>query len=129
MKKCMAMALIVATLGAASVPTVFAQAGAQPDVWRAFAQRIDAGSRVKVSLDDGRSVVATLIDAGDDGLLLQPRTRIPVPVQRIAYDRIVSIERDKQRGGIGAGKAIAIGVASGVGAFLGTLMILIATID
>jgi hypothetical protein len=126
MKKCMAMVLVVATLAAT---TVSAQAGAQPDVWRAFAQRIDAGSRVRVSLDDGQRVVATLIDAGEDGLLLQPRTRLPVPLQRIAYDRIVSIERDKPRGGIGAGKAIAIGVASGVGAFLGTLIILIATID
>jgi hypothetical protein len=126
MKKCIAIVLVAATLAAA---TVSAQAGAQPDVWRPFAQRIDAGSRVKVSLDDGRRVVATLIDAGDDGLLVQPRTRIPVPVQGIAYDRIVSIERDEPRGGIGAGKAVAIGVASGVGALLGTLIILIATID
>ena len=126
MNKCMAIVLMVATLAAT---TLSAQAGAQPDVWRTFAQRIEAGSRVRLSLDDGRRVVATLINAGEDGLLVQPRTRIPVPVQRIAYDRIVSLERDKSRGGTGTGKAIAIGVASGVGAFLGTLMILIATID
>jgi len=124
--KCMAIVLMVVTLVA---PTVSAQAGAQPDVWRTFAQRVEIGSRVKVSLDDGRRVIATVIEAGDEGLLLQPRTRIPVPAQRIAYDRIVSMERDEPRGGIGAGKAIAIGVASGVGAFLGTLLILIATLD
>jgi hypothetical protein len=105
-----------------------AQTQAQGDIWRAFAQKVDVGTRLKVRLDDGQRVVATLIEANADGLLVQPRTRVPVPVQRIAYDRIVSLERDDARG-IGAGKAVAIGVASGVGAFLGTLLILIATID
>jgi hypothetical protein len=106
----------------------FAQTQAQGDIWRAFAQRVDVGTRVKLRLDDGQRVVATLIEANAEGLLVQPRTRVPVPVQRIAYERIASLERDEGRG-IGAGKAIAIGVASGVGAFLGTLLILIATID
>jgi len=69
-----------------------------------------------------------LIEADADGVLVQPRTRVPVPVQRIASDRIASLERDDARG-IGAGKAVAIGVASGVGAFLGALLILIATLD
>jgi hypothetical protein len=106
----------------------FAQTQAQGDIWRAFAQKVDVGTRVKLRLDDGQRVVATLIEANADGLLVQPRTRVPVPVQRIAYEDIASLERDEGRG-IGAGKAIAIGVASGVGAFLGTLLILIATID
>jgi len=106
----------------------FAQTQAQGDIWRAFAQKVDVGTRVKLRLDDGQRVVATLIEANADGLLVQPRTRVPVPVQCIAYEHIASLERDEGRG-IGAGKAIAIGVASGVGAFLGTLLILIATID
>jgi hypothetical protein len=106
----------------------FAQTQPQADMWRAFAQKMDAGTRVKLRLDDGQRVVATLIEANADGLLLQPRTRVPVPVQRIGYDRIASLERDEGRG-IGAGKAVAIGVGSGVGAFLGMLLILIATID
>ncbi len=106
----------------------FAQTQAQGDLWRAFAQKVEVGARVTLRLDDGQRVVATLIEANADGLFVQPRTRVPVPVQRIAYERIVSLERDKGRG-IGAAKAVAIGVASGVGAFLGTLLILIATID
>ena len=104
------------------------QESGQGDIWRAFAQKVDVGTRLKVRLDDGQRVVAMLIDADADGILVQPRTRVPVPVQRIAYDRIASLERDDTRG-IGAGKAVAVGVASGVGAFLGTLLILIATID
>src|SRR5688572_6158561 len=106
----------------------FAQTPPQSEIWRAFAQKIDVGTRLRVRLDDGQRVVATLIEANEDGLLVQPRTRVPVPVQRIAYDRIASLERDDARG-VGAARAVAIGVASGVGAFLGTLLILIATLD
>jgi len=122
--KVLAVLLMIITLATPSL----AQTQAQGDIWRAFAQKIDVGTRVKLRLDDGQRVVATLIEANAEGLLVQPRTRVPVPVQRIAYDRIASLERDDTRG-MGAGKAVAIGVASGVGAFLGTLLILIATID
>jgi hypothetical protein len=111
------------------VPSLaFAQTPPQGEIWRAFAQKIDVGTRMKVRLDDGQRVVVTLIEADADGVLVQPRTRVAVPVQHIAYDRIASLERDDARG-VGAAKAVAIGVASGVGAFLGTLLILMATID
>jgi hypothetical protein len=111
------IAMLITTVGAHGA---FAQAPPQGDIWRAFAQKIDVGTRVKVRLHDGQRVTATLIRADAEELLLQPRTRIPVPVQRIAYDQVALIERDEARG-MGAGKAVAIGVASGVGAFLGTL--------
>lgn len=120
--------LLVLLMIITSATPSLAQTYAQGDIWRAFAQKIDVGTRLKVRLDDGQRVMAMLIAADADGILVQPRTRVPVPVQRITYDRIVSLERDDRRG-IGAGKAVAIGVASGVGAFLGTLLILIATID
>ena len=123
--KGIAILVMLATLASSSAS---AQATLQPDVWRVFAQQIEVGSRLKIHLDDGQRIVATLIQTGPDSLVVQPSTRVPVPVQRLTYDRIASIELDKSRG-IGAGKAVAIGVASGVGAFLGTLLILIATID
>lgn len=123
--KIFAMLMLITTIGTHGA---FAQAPPQEDIWRAFAQKIDVGARVRVRLHDGQRVTATLIRADADALLLQPRTRVPVPVQRIAYDQVALLERDKARG-IGAGKAVALGVASGVGAFLGTLLILIATID
>ena len=123
--KFMSMLLVMTLL----VPSLaFAQTPPQSEIWRAFAQKVDVGTRLKVRLDDGQRVVATLIEADAAGVLVQPRTRAPVPIQHIAYDRIASLERDDARG-IGAGKAVAIGVASGVGAFLGTLLILIATLD
>ena len=98
------------------------------DVWRAFAQKLDAGSEVTVRLQNGQRFRATLIEARSDALVLQPRTRRPVPVQPVAYEAITSLERYENRGG-GIGKAIAIGAAVGAGAFLAILAILAATLD
>jgi len=46
----------------------------------------------------------------------------------VPYDAIVSLERDEARG-IGTGKAVAIGVAAGVGTFLGILLLIVASLD
>jgi hypothetical protein len=117
--------LILALVLAVVVPAG-AQAQAQPDVWRTFASRIDVGSQLEVRLRSGQRFRATLIDAREDVVLLQPKTRVPVPVQPVSYDAIASLERVK--GGIGAGKAAAIGVATGVGAFFATMLIIFAAI-
>ena len=114
---------IVVLLFALVVP---AAAQPQPDVWKTFASRIDVGVQLNVRLRDGQRFRATLIDAREDVLLLQPRTRVPVPVQPVAYEAIVSLEQVK--GGMNAGKAAAIGVASGVGAFFATMLIIIAAV-
>jgi hypothetical protein len=105
-----------------------ARIGAQTpaDAWRAMAERLEVGSEVNVRLSDGRRVRATLIGARDDAVLLQPRTRVPVPVQAVAYDQIVALERRGK--GIGPGKAVAIGVATGVGALFGLMAIMVALI-
>ena len=123
--KTMAIVILITVFGPQGL---FAQSAPQGDIWRAFAQEVDVGTRVRIRMDDGQRVVATLIEANADGLLIQPRTRVPVPVQRVAYDRIASLERDDARG-IGAGKAVAVGVASGVGAFFGMWLIAIAAFD
>jgi hypothetical protein len=122
------IAIVLTLLLALVSQPVWGQTPPQADVWRTFAEKIETGSRIKLRTRDGQRVSATLVQASPDALLVQPRTRRPVPVQRVAYDDIVSIERDDARG-IGAGKAAAIGVASGVGAFFGILLIMIAALD
>ena len=102
------------------------RAQAQPDLWKTFASRIDVGVQLKVRLHNGQKFRATLIEAREDVLMVQPRTRVPVPVQGVAYDAIVSLEQVK--GGMGAGKAAAIGVATGVGAFFATMLIILAVV-
>ena len=108
-----------------------APALAQPvtgDVWRTFAQRLEVGSDMMVRLQNGQHFRATLIEARSDALVLQPRTRRPVPVQPVAYDAISSLERHDNRGS-SVGKAVGIGAAVGAGTFLAILAILAATID
>lgn len=113
-----ALIVLVAVHGAA--------AQTSSDIWRSFAERVDVGTEVNVRLNDGRRFRATLVAARSDAMLVQPKTRIPVPIQAVPYEQIVRMERTKP--GIGAGKAVAIGVATGVGAFFGILAILFATV-
>ena len=93
-----------------------------PDVWRSFAERLDVGTELTVRLNDGRSFRATLVGVRTDAMLMQPKTRIPVAIQSVPYDEIVRLERAKP--GTGVGKAVAIGVATGVGTFFGILALL-----
>ena len=122
------LAIVLVLLCALPPRTALAQTPAEGEVWRTFAEQVEVGTRVKVRTRDGKRVTATLVQASPEALLLQPRTRTPVPVQRVPYDAIASIERDDQRG-IGAGKAVAIGVGSGAGAFFGILLFMIAALD
>lgn len=117
--------LALATTLALPVPSA---AQAQADVWRAFAENVDVGTELTVRLHGGQRFRAMLVAAREDAVLLQPKTRVPVPVQPVPYDAILSLER-RAEGGMSAGKAAAIGVASGAGTFFAILLILIATLD
>jgi hypothetical protein len=108
-----------------SVHSVAAQTSA--DIWRNFAQRVDVGTELNVQLNDGRRVRAMLVSAGEDAILLQPKTRIAVPVQAVRYDEIVRME--PRKAGNGTGKAVAIGVATAVGTFFGIMALLFAAAD
>jgi len=96
------------------------------DVWRSFAERVDVGTELNVRLNDGRHMRATLVGVRADAVLLQPKTRIAVPVQAVRYDDIVRME--PRKGGHGTGKAVAIGVATGVGTFFGIMLLLLAAV-
>jgi hypothetical protein len=110
------LALMAPTWAAAQVP---------PDVWRGFVEKVDPGTEINVRLRDGKRFRAILVGARPDSVLLQPKTRITVPVQSVPYDAIASLER-RSKGGMGAGKAAAIGVGSGVAVFFGIMAIVFA---
>jgi len=97
------------------------------DIWRTFAERVDVGTELNVRLKDGRRLRATLVGLRSDAMLIQPKTRVPVPIQTVMYDDVLQLERTKP--GLGAGKAVAIGVATGVGTFFGILAILVGATD
>src|SRR5687768_13141292 len=111
------MKRVLVTMMIAALGLPGGAAGQVPaDVWRTFAEKVDVGSEVRVRLTDGQRFRAVMVAAGEDALMLQPKTRVPVPVQAVPYTAIASLERSGPSG-VGAGKAAAIGIATGVGAF------------
>jgi hypothetical protein len=115
---CVLLVLLVAMPARAQVDTA--------EAWRRFAQTLAAGSEVRLRLQSGQSFKATLIEARADAMILQPKTRRPVPVQLVPYDTVTSIERTR-KGGMSAARAAAIGVGAGAGAFLAFMLIVIAS--
>jgi hypothetical protein len=97
-----------------------------PEVWKGFVERVDVGTELNVHLNDGRRIRATLVGVRDDAVLLQPKTRIPVAIQAVPYDAIVRMEPRKN--GHGTGKAIALGIAAGVGVFFVIMAVLVAAV-
>ena len=69
-----------------------------------------------------------MISADDTGIAVQPRTRVPVGIERVPYSAIASFEREEARG-MGAVKAVALGAAVGGGTFLGLLMLALSSWD
>ena len=103
------------------------RAQSQTDVWRTFAKTLTVSADIDVRLRDGERFRATLVAATDDRVLVQPRTRIPVPVQPIPYDAVTRLapHQDNHR----SARAAAIGTAAGAGSVLVILWRLIAAAD
>jgi hypothetical protein len=113
MRKVIHLATTTALILFLAAHSVAAQTSSQ--IWRSFAEQIEVGTELNVRLNNGRRFRATLVGVRDNAMMVQPKTRIPVPIQAVPYEDVIRIERT--RSGIGAGKAVAIGVAAGVGAF------------
>jgi hypothetical protein len=108
------------------VQSAAAQSALDGDVWRTLAQKLDAGITVDVRLRNSRHFKATFIEGAPDALVIQRKTRIPVPVERIPYDSIASLSRvdsSSLSGGKAAG--IAFGAA---GAVVGVLLLIVSVL-
>lgn len=84
---------------------------------RQVASAIPLGSRVKVQLQSGRRLTATLLDVDADGIIVKRATRVPEPAVTIGFNELAQLQRD-EKSGFGLAKAIGIGVAAGAGAIL-----------
>ena len=118
--------LVAVMIAALAVPPAFA-AQATEHVWRSFVEKVDVGTELQVRLAGGQRFRATLIEVRDEAVLMLPKTRVPVPIQPVPYREIVALERTRH--GMGAGKAAAIGVATGAGTVFAILAILFASLD
>src|SRR5262245_42219537 len=108
--RCKPTYLVAVLIAALVVPQTVAAQGTAA-LWRGFVEKVDLGTELQVRLASGQRFRATLVGVRDDAALMLPKTRVPVPVQPVPYGDIVSLERTRK--GIGAGKAAAIGVATG----------------
>ncbi len=88
-----------------------------------YVQRLPAGSRVRVERIDGTSLKGTLMKATAESVIVQKNTRVPEAPVEIRLEQINRITLDT---GSAAGKTIGIGVAAGVAATFGVLLILAA---
>ena len=96
-------------------------------ITRSYADGLPLGGRVRVSLKNGESFAATFMGVDGEAVRLQRRTRMPEPPVTVPFDDLAALSIEE--GGIGVGKAIAIGAGVGAATFLGILALLMLTID
>jgi hypothetical protein len=116
--------LLVLLMAAPS--TMAKQRRESADVWRAFAEKLEAGAFVSVRLQNGAKVKGHLIQVAGDTLRVKPKTRIPVPIRDVPFADVESIQR--QREGLSPGVKVLMGVGIGAAAILGGLLIFLATV-
>jgi len=92
-----------------------------PEVWQAYAQKLEAGAFVEVHLKDGKKVKGSFIPSSTDIFRLLPKTRIAVPVRDFQFSDIASIERKKE-GFWSPGMKVLTGAAIGIGAAVLTVV-------
>jgi hypothetical protein len=105
-----------------------ARATTEPEMWRQMAQKLPPASVLRIVLADGQRLRGVLLAAEDDALVVKRKTRIPEREARLPYTSIESLELDAPDG-IGAGKAVAIGIGTGAATFLGLILVTFALVS
>jgi hypothetical protein len=98
-----------------------------PALWQQYASKLAVGSPVRVGTTDGDRFKATLLVVDATGITVKPMTRVPEPPRHVAFSQLAQLE--PQATGSSSGDriaAVAIGVATGTGVFLGSLFLLFA---
>ena len=119
--------LVTGGCASASGPRVAADpqsAAVDRAVMAEYAQKIPVGSKVRVERANAQPIRGTLMKAGPDALTVQRNTRIPEPPVQIPIETITRLTLDQPSSSVG--RNIAIGIASGVGATFGVLLLLAA---
>jgi hypothetical protein len=121
--------IIIATVivTVVALPAV-AQSSDDAVAWRTLAQKLEGGVAVEMRLHDGHHFKATFIDARADAVMVQRKTRVPVPVEAIPYESIASLSR-VDHAGMSAAKVTGIALGSAGAAIGAFFLILLASLD
>jgi hypothetical protein len=95
--------------------------------WMAYAGKLPIGSTVRVRTTDGTRMTAVLAVVDDSGITLEPKTRIPERPMHVPYEKLDQLSLKEN--GSNTAKAVGIGLAVGVGSFLGLVAILASAWD
>jgi hypothetical protein len=98
------------------------------DLLRAYVGKLPIGAIVKVKMKEGKGVKGTLMVIEPDAIVVKPKTRIARPERRLPLTEIEFVEL-QERNGTNIAKSVAIGVATGAGAFLGLMLLAFVIID
>jgi hypothetical protein len=114
------------TLSAAGPSSAQSLQAARVTIMRTYVDNIPAGSRVRITLADGKILRGVLMVTEGDDVIVRERKRLPEPPRRIPLEQIADVELD-QNGDLG--KAIAIGAGAGAAAALGVFFVILAALD
>jgi hypothetical protein len=99
-----------------------------PAMMADYVQRIPAGSRVRLEQSNGDVIRGTLMKTSSQSVVVQRSTRVPEPPMEVPLSSVARLTLDTHEG-TSMAKAVAIGIASGVGAFFAIIAIVAATFD
>jgi hypothetical protein len=117
-----------ARLAAADDNAAIVNQAASVELLRAYVEKLPIGSIVKVKMKEGKDVKGTLMVIEPDAVVVKPKTRIARPERRLPYTEIEFVEL-QTRNGSNIAKSIAIGMATGAGAFVGLILMTVAILD
>lgn len=117
------VALTLAVPAHATAGMRVAVRGQDPDTIARYLRQLPVGAEVDVRLVDRSRFRAFLVAVEGTDLVVMPKTRVPVPQRRLAFDTIEFVELRTGRNGLSVGAAVGIGAAVGAGVFLGLLLV------
>ena len=114
-----------ARAGGVTIAPARVQPGVESHVLAEYVQRLPPGSDLRIGRRTGGTLRGTLVKATALSVVVQPRTRVPVPPIEIPLTDVVSVIPETP-GRTHVGKVIGLAAAAGAGAALGVLMLLAA---
>ena len=129
MKRVLSFVVAVALVSSAATASAQSPGPAtvrSSDYWSKYAEKLPIGSTIRVRTSDGKRTTAVLAIVDESGITIEPKTRRPESPRHIPFDQLQQLEL--KQNGMGPGKAVAIGVATGAATFFGILLLVFATV-
>ena len=98
-----------------------------PEYWYSYASKLPIGAAVRVRTTDGKRRTAILAVVDSEGIVVEPKSRVPESAVRFPYGQIQQIEL--KGNGSSIAKAAGIGAAIGAGTFFTLVAMLAASWD